>query len=111
MIHPQTGKIKIIDFGRCQSPKEEMDEWASSIEVWNIYSDEGRLKFLRMMLYNAIQGSDSVYREWPGNEPEDFFAKIKIRPHIENCKRPPLSDSFKKKIQNDYDLNKKKHYN
>ena len=93
MYNPTTKDVKLIDFGRCQTPEEEVDEWYGDIrrkgrteqqkkEDWRKYSDEARLKQLRSALYLNVKQSSPLY-----SGEEDILFKDLVKQSIPGCKR------------------------
>lgn len=93
MYNPQTKDVKLIDFGRCQTPEEEVDEWYGNTrrpnrtqqeknKQWNDYSDEARLNQLRLALYIHLFKSKPTY---VGDEDKLFNTVVKQS--LPGCKR------------------------
>jgi serine/threonine protein kinase len=93
MYNPLTHDIKLIDFGRCQTPDEEIDEWFGDNRIpnrtkdekneqWNKYSDLARLKQIRLAFYYHLF---KAYPTYVGEE--DRLFKDFVKPIIPGCKR------------------------
>lgn len=93
MYNPVTKDVKFIDFGRCQTPEEEKEEWyGDSVRPnrdtkqkkidWGKYSDEARLNQLRFALYNNVYGG---YPKYEGDE-KMVFNNL-VRDSKPGCKR------------------------
>jgi hypothetical protein len=91
MIEPKTKDVKVIDFGRCQTPEEEIKEWQGDQQSWNTYSDDARLDQLLMFLFQGLQGKG--YGQIDNKNPEfikfekELKSKYPIDPYIQGCKR------------------------
>jgi hypothetical protein len=87
MIHPKTKDIKVIDMGKCQTPQQEIEEWKNSIDDWNDYSDEARLRQLRKSLADAIgfEQDDDLNRNDFYDELINYAVVKQAKP---GCKRP-----------------------
>jgi serine/threonine protein kinase len=89
LIRPDNQDVKVIDLGRCQTPKEEEKEWAGNQADWDNYSDEGRLYKLRQYLYMAlynlknVKGTDSKMLAFMN----ELDSKYPIEPYVKGCKR------------------------
>lgn len=89
MIEPKSRNVKIIDFGRCQTPEEEEKEWAGDQNSWNTYSDVGRLKELLRFFYMALKGLKQVN---PNDKNlldfiKEMETKYPITPYVKGCQR------------------------
>jgi hypothetical protein len=91
MIEPKTRDVKVIDFGRCQTPEEEIKEWQNDQQAWNNYSDEARLDQLLLFLFKALNGygTGDLDKYHPGllQFKKDLRSKYPIDPYVKGCKR------------------------
>ncbi len=89
MIEPKSRDIKVIDFGRCQTPEEEINEWKGSKRDWDLYSDEARIRDLKEFLYMALYGLKNVNTKDQGylNYVRDLDTRHPVEPFVKGCKR------------------------
>jgi hypothetical protein len=101
MYNPKTGKIKVIDLGRCQTPEEELKEskGKTSDFYWK-YSDEARLDYLRLIMYNNILNSRSVMKKHNRERLKklNIFSRYSVDDPVPNCVRKRGPDDLYPKI-------------